>query len=213
MFFVLALTACTTEPMGCTDLYAYSVTATVTSTSGEALSGVAGTYTVDGGAEQACEPWVSGDVLVCGGETAGHFVVTVTAEGHEPATQEVDVEADECHVIGEALEVALEPTVPDCTTEEVPSVEVRLSSDGGGPLTNAWAGWGDPAADMEPVLCDPAGEENVFHCAYEREGDIEIVAGADNHATEFAVVTVTADECHVITETVAIELSEYDCLQ
>lgn len=217
MLFALALTACLTEGQMCTDLYAYSTTSTVTSSSGETLTGVAGTYTVDGGPEQDCQPWIDGSDLVCGGETTGHFVITITADGHDPMTQEVDVEMDDvgCHVVGQALDFVLEPTVVDCTDVELPSVVVTLVADDGAEMTNAWVRWTDPNTDMAPQPCDPSGTANVWHCGWERAGDFAIGAGADYYSggSWEGTVGLTADECHVDTQHVELELTAYDCLQ
>lgn len=214
MFALLSLFACATEGQVCTDLYAYSTTLTVTSSSGEALTGVSGTYTVDGGEERPCEGSGDSGGLWCGGEEAGHFVITVTADGHDAATVEADVVMDDvgCHVVGEALTVVLEPSAVDCTDEERPSVVVTLVSDAGGSLSNAWAEWNDPAADMAPQPCDATETPEVFRCGWERAGDFEVMAGADYHTTETwtGTVSLTADECHVETESVEITLLAYD---
>lgn len=210
MIALLALFACE-EELACTDLYAFSVTATVASAGGGALENVVGSYTVDGGEAKACEDFGQGD-FVCGGEEKGHFVVTFEADGHEAQTQEVDVAADECHVIGEQLAFELEPTA--CTEEEVPAVIVNLSSelDADATLENPWVSWQNPNTDMAPQPCDQT-DAYTFACAAEYVGEIEILAGGDYHATELRGLTtvLTADECHVETQTLDLVLLLPDC--
>ncbi len=206
MSLFLTLLACTTEnPIVCTELFAFSVSATVASASGAELSEVTGTYTVDGGAETPCQDF-SGGQLVCGGEEAGHFVITVTAVGHEPQTQEVDVAADECHVISESLEFVLEPSA--CTEEELPAVWVKVVDDAGNKLTAAEVAWFDPTIDMHPAPCDPMLEDG-WGCAPEHIGEITVGATLDGYAPEDASVTtaLAADGCHVDTEEVTLVLS------
>lgn len=208
MLLALLLVGCfEEEPVACTDLYAWSVTATVSSDI--PLENVVGVYTVDGGEERPCQDLTDG-MLACGGEEAGHFAVTITADGHAPQTQEVDVSADECHVIGQSLEFALEPVA--CDASVVSSVEVLLASDAGMDLQNAWVAWEDPATDMAPQPCRDAGGD-VWYCAEERAGNFVIRAGADYHVAGEAAVTVglTADACHVDMETVEIVLLADDC--
>ena len=206
MSLLLALLACTMDgPIVCTELFAFSVSATVASTSGAALSEVAGTYTVDGGAETPCQDF-SGGQLVCGGEEAGHFVITVTAAGHEPQTQEVDVAADECHVISESLQFVLEPSA--CTEEELPAVWVKVVDDVGNKLTAAQVTWVDPATDMHPAPCDQLLADG-WGCAPEQIGEITVAASLDGYAADEATVTtaLAADGCHVDTAEVTLVLS------
>lgn len=208
--FLLALSACGTEPVHpCTDLYAYSVTAHVTSADGLALTGVAGSYTVDGGAAQPCSEWIAGSDLVCGGETVGHFVVTVTADGHDPMTLETDVVMDdeECHVIGQPLDFPLEASAVDCTEEVRPSVLVTLTAADGGALVNPWMTWEDPAADRAPEACVPDGLDQ-WRCADEVAGTLLVSAGADGYAdgSWTGTVELTDDGCHVETQSAAIAL-------
>ncbi|APR74708.1 Hypothetical protein A7982_00054 [Minicystis rosea] len=57
-------------------------------------------YSVDGGPQKDCERFVAeGSVYSCGTEEAGHFVITASHAG-ATQTKELDVESDECHVIG-----------------------------------------------------------------------------------------------------------------
>ncbi len=211
MIFLLALAACFEEELACTNFYAFSVTTTVVSVSGETLEGVVGSYSVDGGDSKPCEDFGKGN-FVCGGEEAGHFAVTFEADGHVAQTQEVDVEADECHVIGEQL--AFELDVAACTEEEVAAVIVNLSSDlsADAVLDNAWVSWQDPNTDMAPQPCDLTATD-TFACGFESVGEMDIRAGADGHASELRGLTsvLTADECHVETQTLDLVLLATDC--
>ncbi len=219
MLSLLLLAACNTdtEPAACTDLFAYSVTVDVSSESGGALTNVVGTYTVDGGAVADCQAIVDGQ-LWCGGEEKGHFEITIEADGHVAQTQEVDVEADECHVIGESLTFVLAPETAGCTEELRPSVLVNLSSQldaADYALTNGWVSWKDANSqtDEAPGPCDTA-DQLIWSCGSEFVGDINIWAGADDHETATRTVTtvLTADECHVDTQEVDIVL-EYTAAQ
>ncbi|MSQ00940.1 MAG: hypothetical protein EXR71_03480 [Myxococcales bacterium] len=222
MLSLLMFAACTTEPTACTELFAYSVTVNVSAESGGALTNVVGTYRVDGGAVADCESVVDGQ-LWCGGEEEGHFEITIVADGHGAQTQEVDVAADECHVIGETLDFVLVADPVGCTEEIRPSVLVNLSSeldptaDYG--LTNGWVAWkdADSLTDEAPAPCETTDQLN-WSCGAEFVGNLTIWAGADDHETTTRDVTteLTEDECHVDTEEIAIVLAflgDQECTQ
>jgi hypothetical protein len=211
MFALLLLAACELDGVNCTTDFRASVTVTVASDSALPLENVVGTYTVDGGPEKACEA-IADSQFWCGGEEAGHFEITFSADTAEAVTQEVDVEADECHVIGETLDFTLVAEPPVCSGDVRPSVVVQLSSDADGAvLENTWVTWKDhnSATDEAPAACDSA-DGLEWSCGEEFVGTLDIEAGADGHDTVVQSVTtaLTADECHVDTEELNIELAK-----
>lgn len=206
---LLILVGCPETQQACTDLAAASVTAYVEDTAGNAIADATATFTVDGGAAQACETFTDG-AYVCGWEQAGVIAVTIEKDGFVAATQEVSVgmDADQCHVEQETLNFVLEGV--DCTDVEVPAVQVTLSSLDGEVLESPMVWWGFANADMEPVECDLQG--GVWACAHEEVGDIEVSGTASGHTTDLATVTVVSEEagCHPVTETVALVVQWLD---
>ncbi|GDX83143.1 hypothetical protein LBMAG42_49540 [Deltaproteobacteria bacterium] len=200
---LLFLAGCPETEHACTDLAAASVTAHVEDADGNAIADATATFTVDGGAAQDCESFTDG-TYVCGWEQTGVIAVTIEKDGFVAATQEVTVgmDADQCHVEQETLNFVLEGL--DCTDVEVPAVQVTLSSLDGEVLENPQVWWGFAAADMEPIACDLQGE--VWACAPEEVGDLEVSGTASGHTVDFEAVTVVSDEagCHPVTETVAL---------
>ena len=63
---------------------------------------------IDGGAAQPCESWSTPESFACGIEQEGSFLVQIGVDEVVHDEAEVLVEADECHVIGEALELQLD---------------------------------------------------------------------------------------------------------
>lgn len=213
MLALLLLAACDTDDLACTTDFRASVTVTVASDSALPLENVVGTYTVDGGPEKACEA-IADSQFWCGGEEAGHFEITFSADNAAPVTQEVDVAADECHVIGEMLDFTLVAEPPVCSGDVRPSVVVQLSSDADGAvLENTWVTWKDhnSATEEAPAACESA-DGLEWSCGEEFVGTLDIQAGADGHDTVVQSVTtaLTADECHVDTQEISIELPKSD---
>ncbi len=67
-------------------------------------------FSVDEGASfTACEAIydAANAEFVCGYEVAGTFLIRASADGFAPGETEVVVEADECHVIGQVVELEL----------------------------------------------------------------------------------------------------------
>jgi hypothetical protein len=67
-------------------------------------------FSVDAGASfTACEAVfdAANAEFVCGYEVAGTFLIRASADGFAPGETEVVVEADECHVIGQVVELEL----------------------------------------------------------------------------------------------------------
>lgn len=99
-----SLVDCTTDARA-------SVQLTVVDSSGAAIAGASATYTIedeDWPAPQPCED-MGGGTLVCGWEVDDTFHIEVTAPGYASETLELDVFADECHVITEQVTVTLQP--------------------------------------------------------------------------------------------------------
>ncbi len=105
----LLAAGCGSELM-CTTIAAVSVSVTVTNTEGDALADASVTYSVDGDEPVVCDALGGTEAMfLCGYEVEGTLTIEVTADGYEPFEGEVVVGADECHVLGEALDVELEP--------------------------------------------------------------------------------------------------------
>jgi len=99
------------ERPDCTAQEVPSVLATVVSSTGEPLSGVAVAWRLEEELdEEPCQ--LVGAAWVCGTEVEGTIVVKAAADGHEGRTETVDVEADECHVLTEEVDLVLDP-LPD----------------------------------------------------------------------------------------------------
>ena len=84
-----------------------SVTVSVFDASGAPLSPDALTYAVDGEDGGDCEPLDAGSTeFTCGLEEPGSFVVTAEVDGYYfSGAVEVELAADECHVVGEFIEI------------------------------------------------------------------------------------------------------------
>lgn len=201
---LLSLFACSTE-VACTDLAAYSTTVSVVDATGNRVVGITGTYTVDGGESKPCESWDAGE-LVCGVEEAGHFVISVSADGYEAATVEADVGADECHVIGEVLHVTLEEIA--CTAEVVASALVSVQAEDGTPLADSVVTY--TVDGGATATCDASGTGS-HTCGEDEVGQFVFEASAFGFQTQSASVVVEGDECHALTESVTITLPSNDC--
>lgn len=199
---LLTLLGCIDET-GCTSIAVYSTTVAVTDSDGTPIEGVTLTYTVDGEGPLACDE-LSPAEYACGLEASGHFVITASRSGYADATAEVDVGADECHPIPEAVSIVLEPV--DCTDVEVPSIVVALTGSGGETLEDPQVAYtfGDTQA---PIACESA-DGVTWICDQENAGDYVIDAIAAGHEGQSVPVTVVMDEagCHPVTEEVAIAL-------
>ena len=75
--------------------------------SGAAISGATVTWEAGTGRED-CQEMTTGE-YVCGWEVAGSLSIVAEADGYLPGEVEVDVEADECHVLTETVELVLSP--------------------------------------------------------------------------------------------------------
>ncbi|MCB9778929.1 MAG: hypothetical protein H6742_10230 [Alphaproteobacteria bacterium] len=105
-----ALSAC--ETLGdCSTEARASVQLEVVDTLGDRIPGATATYTIEGENwphPQDCEDLGGGD-LVCGWEVDDVFHIEVSAPGYTTESVEIEVFADECHVITEQLSVELDP--------------------------------------------------------------------------------------------------------
>jgi hypothetical protein len=108
---LLASVSCTIlpDPIACTAIYAYGITATVTDQdTGSPIPGATLTLT-DGVYVEEMESFQTGD-FVGAGERAGTYSLTATAPGYQSlAIDDIVVTADICHVHGVHVDVELSP--------------------------------------------------------------------------------------------------------
>ncbi len=97
------------EGVECTAEVVPSVLATIVASGGEALTGVnvQWGYRDADMAPQACSSR-GGDAWACGEEVAGDLEIYAAADGHGAPITSVHVDADECHVLTETVEIALD---------------------------------------------------------------------------------------------------------
>ncbi len=88
--------------------------------------------------------------------------------------------------------VSVSVTVTDADGEPVPEVGVTYEANGGAPET-----------------CEEHG--GAYLCGHEVEGDLLIRVQAEGYQDHAETVTVTADECHVLTEHLEVILQPLDC--
>lgn len=99
----------------------------------------------------------------------------------------------------------------DCTEEEVPSVELHVSSAAGGPVATAEAFYVPSDEDWtEPGVCDVGldglSDDAIFFCGGERAGDLDVWVTAPGHQHWSETITVAHDGCHPVTEIRYVEL-------
>lgn len=192
----LALTACE-EETACTTEAIGSVSVTVVDADGAAIPGATVTYTVDGGAVTACESPTNNGSFVCGWEVAGEFTVTASAPGLVAASQTVTVEAGECHVTPEAVEIAL--TEPECLDDGmIYAVTATLVGASGEALTDPLVTW-QPNDDstIGPSGCDQQ-DADTWLCAMEQTGPLRITGTASGHTTVTADLVIEDGGCHPV---------------
>jgi len=193
------LTGC--SPDGpCTEEARSSVTVNLTDTAGDPIEGAALEFLHDDVIETCID--LGQGAYVCGWEQAGEITVFATADGYEPGEANALVEKDECHVITETLDLTLEEVI--CTAQVVYSVEVQVT-DNDFPIDGATVNWGYQNADVAHTPCDDFGGGTHF-CGEEIDGALEIYVQYQDMAT-YEPVDVSADECHVITEFVHVDLA------
>lgn len=92
-----------------------------------------------------------------------------------------------------------------CTEEARASIQFTISDGSGNPVDNASATF-TPEGGAE-TDCDALTEGGAsFTCGYEVEGSITIKVTADGFQPFEDTIEVSADECHVITEELAVTL-------
>ena len=93
------------EELVCTASIEFSVYVTVYDEAGEVIDNASVSYISDE-MSGACEADSIGGHY-CGEEQSGDVTISVSAEGYVDAEETVNVEADECHVITEYLDIRL----------------------------------------------------------------------------------------------------------
>lgn len=175
----------------------------VTDADGHGIDEVDLSYEAASGESGSCSAAPTG--WYCGYEVAGEITITATAEGYEPTSVTVDVQADECHVILETVSLVLDQ-LTDCTDEAVPAVALTLSASDGKALDST-AQWCVGKGCSPDTPCDGAVDE--WYCGEEVSGAVTVSASAPGYTTESASVQVelTKDGCHPQTEQVSLELT------
>jgi hypothetical protein len=192
---VLCLTGCE-EPTGCDTMAAVSVSVTLLDESGSLISNAEMTYSVDGGDEVACDELGSGEYS-CGYEVDGTLTIRTRAMGFTDDEFEVEVAADECHVIGVQETRTLESV--GCTQEVIAGVLVNVTDSQLAEVTDATVEW--EALDAGRQACTHEGG-NQWSCAEDTAGEITLsIEDAGPYELFEQVVIVDHDGCHPITET------------
>lgn len=106
LLLALLLSGCPDLEVTCTTDARASVQVTVIDDAGNNLVDADVTWTGDDGVPTSCENNGGGE-YVCGYEVSGEVTIDATRAGHEPASELVVVETDECHVITEQLTLSL----------------------------------------------------------------------------------------------------------
>lgn len=205
---VAGLSGCYEPPIACDDMAVSSVQVVLAGPDGEALFDASVQYSVNGGELLDCEQldWddalVAPSAFICGWEQAGDITIFAEADGYEPTETTVFVEADECHVITENLEIELDYVL--CTEEVRYAVQATVHDLSG---LGAQVSWSLAETDMEPLPCED-GFDSVYFCGEEASGLIEIWAQNDIGEFDSVLVEVSEDECGPITEAVDLMLGE-----
>jgi len=175
---------CTTEARS-------SVTVRVFDTSGIPLADAAVTYTADGSEGGQCESF-DGD-YICGWEVSGDIEIQVEVEGFYQALETVTVEKDVCHVIGETLEIIMQPA--DCPEVELPSVTVTVVDPDGVAVLDSTVAYSPECEDwFAPQLCDQMGP-NEFVCGWDYTCPLYIDAIAAGYEPVSVIVDPDEDVC------------------
>ncbi len=100
------------------------------------------------------------------------------------------------------------PQPTNCTTEARSSVSVNVVDENGEPILNAELTY---SVDGGPSLdCEIFGDGSSV-CGWEASGEIAITATAQGYQSASETVTVESDECHVISESLTLTLTEVQC--
>lgn len=110
---ISAFTACFEKEVACTEIAVSSAQITLVDEAGAPVVGASVIASTDSG-ELDCEDWESTGVYVCGFEVSGPFLISIEAEGFEPAEVELEVGLtdDECHVVTEVETVVMVAAAP-----------------------------------------------------------------------------------------------------
>ena len=95
----------------------------------------------------------------------------------------------------------------NCTTEAVVSVSVVVTDDAGNAVNDATVTY--DGGGQTGVPCDHVS--GFYLCGYEVDGAITVNVARDGFAPATQSVTVGADACHVIGESLAFEIEALDC--
>ena len=189
------------EPIDCTADERISVTVTLTGETGERVVEADVWFTTPSGVEQACESWDNGH-YACGFEVAGPMTVHADAWGYEPVQVDLDIAADECHVLTEQIELVM-PLVR-CDQVERYAVEVLPVNVQGQTVLDARVEampYGENWTFPEP--CERVSDGPAFSCGLGWGGEIEIWASSRRQGSFYDIVDVPFDECGPI-ETVSV---------
>lgn len=190
----------------CTDEARASVSVSVVDDAGTFLSDATVVFSVDGGADEPCE--LVGDTsFVCGWERAGEIVVKASKAGlmGDNETVVVEMDADGCHVVGQAIEILLED---ECDDPPPAMLVTVFQPDGVTPAVGEAVLWGIQNADMAPQPCDEEAS-GVWACAYGHSGALEVYvepAEGDPYQGVLQNVDVAEGVCGPDTEEVSITL-------
>ncbi|MFH1462831.1 MAG: hypothetical protein ABIO70_00385 [Pseudomonadota bacterium] len=201
---LLPLVACSDPEADCDTMARASVAVTLTSSTGAPLEEVVLQYTgPDDEEPRACDPL--DDAWVCGWEVPGDLLIEAMAACHGAASQTVTVPEGACHVEQQSLQLTLDPV--DCTAEEVPSVFVTVSDEGGLPIEEAHVGFvpeGQDWTDYQP--CDAM--DGGWACGWGYSGGIDLEVTAYGYSPWWGQAEVAEDCCGPVTERVDVVLPE-----
>jgi hypothetical protein len=113
LFFLILLMQCDNkdDSIICTEQFVYGLNVTVrdVTTNGIITDGVV-VIARDGSYEEELMNIDGFDNFIGAGERPGNYIIEVTSANYETFTSElIQVGADECHVIGEVIEIVLQP--------------------------------------------------------------------------------------------------------
>lgn len=96
----------------CPAIFIPSLRVSVVDDQGNVVEGVSVSYNYEGEGFESCGITDSENMLTCGGEGSGEFIVVAELLGYEAAEATVTVDADGCNVLTEDLELVLVPASP-----------------------------------------------------------------------------------------------------
>ncbi len=157
----LAASGCPTGVV-CTEEARASVQVTVVDAAGTDLNDADVSFSVDGGGTfDACDDVDTG-AWVCGWEVDGAITIRAEAVGFITDEQTVTVASDECHVIGQTLQITLDQAPIAGQWQEGRAYYVQLISDAE-ECANSWElysmncyqmAWFCPSGEVEIILTD-----------------------------------------------------------